>query len=196
MPKRVVLCDFDGTLIKGDSLFMFIKYAKGNLSYFIGLFLLVPLYFLGILHIIKRQKLKEITLSYFFKGITLEEFNKISTNFVEVLSKRSNVDLLEKLSKYKNEGYEIYIVSASIDNWIRPWAHLHGIINVVSTQLEFTNEVFTGNFKTLNCNGIEKVKRVEELLGNRNNLYIISFGDSKGDEPMFKYSNEFYKIQL
>ena len=91
MPKRVVLCDFDGTLIKGDSIFMFIKYAKGNLSYFIGLFLLVPLYCLGILHIIKRHKLKELTLSYFFKDITLEEFNKLSTNFAEVLNEKSNI---------------------------------------------------------------------------------------------------------
>ena len=194
MHKKIILCDFDGTLIRGDSLFMFLRFAKGSFVYYLGLVILLPILILGFLGLISNHRTKEIMLSYYLKNNTEEEINKISTDFKIILNRKNNIQLLEKINIYKENGYDVYIVSASILNWIRPWAESNGINNIISTQLEFINNKFTGKFLTPNCNGEEKVRRIREVFVNREELYIISFGDSKGDYPMFKYSDEFYQI--
>ena len=194
MHKKVLLCDFDGTLIHGDSLFMFLKFAKGNFTFYFGLLFLSPILFLGFINLISKHRLKEIVLSFFLRGYSVDMINQISSNFIEILNYKVNKKLLHKIHQYVELGFDVYIVSASIENWIKPWALSNGINNVIATKLEFKNNKFTGRFSTINCNKEEKVNRIKEILVNREDYFIISFGDSKGDYPMFNYSDEFYIV--
>ena len=94
---------------------------------------------------------------------------------------------MKAIDEARNQG-EVYVVSASVDNWVQPF--LPHVV-VVGTQLEVADGLLTGRFSTRNCYGIEKVNRVKQFLtAPRSQYYIIAFGDSRGDNEMLNYADE------
>ena len=84
-----------------------------------------------------------------------------------------------------------FIVSASIYNWIKPFASDLGIRDILSTEIEVDGEgCLTGFFSNKNCYGQEKVVRLLEQIPDLENNYLIVYGDSKGDSQLLKYANE------
>ena len=93
----------------------------------------------------------------------------------------------------------VAIVSASIDNWVRPFADMYlgkadGVppVTVIGTQVETADGVLTGRFATPNCYGAEKVRRVREALGDCPDAETIAFGDSRGDKELLEYADKGY----
>lgn len=85
----------------------------------------------------------------------------------------------------------VFIVSASIYNWIKPFASDLGIRDILSTEIEVDGEgCLTGFFSNKNCYGQEKVVRLLEQIPDLENNYLIVYGDSKGDSQLLKYANE------
>ena len=92
-------------------------------------------------------------------------------------------------TKAQAEGAEVVVVSASIDNWVKPFfSHLI----VLGTQVETADGRLTGRFLTDNCYGQEKVNRLRALYPNRSAYYLIAFGDSRGDKELLAYADEAY----
>ncbi len=92
----------------------------------------------------------------------------------------------------KNIDYsqtDCYIVSASLDIWVKPFAEKFKM-NLIATKAEFKNEVFTGNFVGKNCNGPEKVNRIKEEISGKKFDKAIAFGDTSGDQQMLDWANE------
>ena len=90
---------------------------------------------------------------------------------------------------------KVIIVSASIENWILPWAEKEGIEIVLATQIEVNEEErLTGYFSSPNCYGKEKVKRILEMYPNRENYILIAYGDSSGDFDMLSFADNGYII--
>ena len=86
------------------------------------------------------------------------------------------------------------INSASICNWILPWAQSVDIENVIGTEIEVKEGVITGKFKGENCYGVEKVKRFLELYPYRDTYQLYVYGDSSGDKPLLDIADfPFYK---
>ena len=63
-------------------------------------------------------------------------------------------------------------------------------MELISTQAEFKEGVFTGNFIGKNCNGQEKVLRIVKAVENEKFDKSIAFGDTSGDKEMLKWANE------
>lgn len=201
--KHIIVFDFDGTLTKRDSLLAFISFVKGPVALFLGLFLYSPLLVLMKLHLVDNGKTKQRLFSFFFKGTPLETFNAWCDDFGyerrDILRERGRRCLLAGLLK----GDAIYVVSASIDNWVIPFfyddnAAYDGddekLVYIVGTRIEVKDGKLTGRFTTPNCYGAEKVRRLQELVPdlreNRSHYYIIAFGDSRGDKEMLDYADE------
>jgi len=94
-------------------------------------------------------------------------------------------------------GSQVFIVSASIDNWVRPFFHVRGLdgIQVLGTQIEVEDGKLTGRFKTRNCYGKEKVNRIIEALSatqafQRQEYDIEAFGDSRGDKELLAFADK------
>ena len=174
MKQKVYLFDFDGTITTKDTFVALILYAVGTWKCLVGFALYSPLLLLMKLHLYPNWKAKQRVFSHFFKGKSLEDFNKLCRNFAA--NNRSC-----------NQG-EVYVVSASVDNWVQPF--LPHVV-VVGTQLEVVDGLLTGRFSTRNCYGVEKVNRVKQFLtAPRSQYYIIAFGDSRGDNEMLNYADE------
>ena len=88
------------------------------------------------------------------------------------------------------------IISASIENWVEPFARYLGIDYILCTQVETDlNGILTGAFLTSNCYGAEKVKRLVTFFPDRKSYYLIVYGDSKGDRELLAYADEkYYKL--
>ena len=117
----------------------------------------------------------------------IEEFDALCHAFA-----RDNQHLLRPLGQKaigtaRKEGAEVLVVSASIDNWVKPF--FHGV-KVVGTQVEVKDGRLTGHFLTKNCYGQEKVNRILALYPHRNEYELIAYGDSAGDKEMLAFADE------
>ena len=187
---KIAFFDFDGTITKADSTARFIRYLVGDSKFFIGIFFLLPFMFLYILNLISNNSIKQILITYFFKGKNINEFKKhaeyYSLNMLEPLIRKK---ALKQISWHKENGHDVVIVSASIDLWLRPWC-IKNDVALISSMLEVHNNIITGKTRNRNCYGLEKVTRIKELYNLSEYSYIYSYGNSRGDYEMLKIANE------
>ena len=85
------------------------------------------------------------------------------------------------------------IISASIENWVRPFFAEFGDRVVVScTKIDVREERVTGQFLTMNCYGAEKPKRLLQTFPLRKTYRLVAFGDSRGDKELIEASDTGY----
>lgn len=191
--KTLALFDFDGTITSEDTLFSFAKFYHGNLKFLLGLFVLSPILFLHLLHIIPNQRTKEIFLTWFFKKEDQDFFNQICINFAKKIDTIVRPDALAELKMYLKQGSEIIVVTASPENWVKPWCTINGF-SCIGTKLKISNKKITGKIDGLNCFGPEKENRIKSVLNLSQFDQIIAFGDSSGDIEMLNLAHKkFYK---
>ena len=187
---KIAFFDFDGTITEADSTARFIRYLVGDSKFYIGIFLLLPFMFLYILNLISNNSIKQILITYFFKGKNINEFKKhaeyFSLNMLEPLIRKK---ALKEIEWHKENGHDIVIVSASIDLWLRPWC-IKNDVALISSMLEVNDNLITGKTRNRNCYGLEKVARIKELYNLSEYSYIYSYGNSRGDYEMLKIANE------
>ena len=190
--KKVYVFDFDGTLTTRDTLIEFIRFAKGNVSFVIGFLLFSPILILMKLGWYPNWKAKQKVFSYFFKGMSIREFEEKCKNFAECRAELIRLKGLKAVDKAVDENAKVVIVSASIENWVRAFFRQFGLDMVIisGTKIEVKNAVVTGQFIGNNCYGPEKVRRIQELFPDRKQYKLIAFGDSKGDKELLAYADE------
>lgn len=185
--KQIVAFDFDGTLTTKDTLIAFIRYAKGSMRFWMGFLRYSPLLVLMKLGLYPNWKVKQKVFSHFFKGVTIEAFNDLCQRFAQ-----DNLHLLrpqgiKTLMQAQDDGAEVVIVSASIDNWVQPF---FADVTVLGTQIEMNNGLLTGRFLTQNCYGQEKVNRILALYPHREDYHLTAYGDSRGDKELLAFADE------
>lgn len=196
--KNIAVFDFDGTLTKQDSLFLFISFIFGIKRLFIGLcinFITLTLY---TLRLKDNGEAKEILFSYFFKNMPINKFNDYCLDFANKYKHSLMRDsMMSKLKEHLRGGDKVYILTASIINWVSPFFYEYPEIKVLGTEIEIDDKVqlLTGNFSTKNCYGQEKVNRLLQEIKNREEYYIFAYGDSKGDRELINNSDvgQYYK---
>lgn len=193
MLKNIITADFDGTLTTKDTLLEFIRYARGTWGLLWGFLLHSPLLVLMKLHLYPNYRAKQRVFSHYFRGMTIEAFDSLCQRFARDNRDRLlRHDGLAMLRRALDDGAQVLIVSASIDNWVRPF--FEGLdVTILGTQVETKGGLLTGRFLTANCYGPEKVRRIREVLTEpRDHYHITAYGDSRGDKEMLDYADEGY----
>ena len=180
--KKIALVDFDGTLINADSFktalltsvspsffFRLLKVLTGNIS---------------TIHKISFSRLKEMLTEAMYSGMSTGDFEALCIRISANLNKYDNTSLLDELKGLKKLGYEVYIVTASPVNWVKPWATKHEFNHVIGTELEVVDKQLTGKFLTQNCKGSEKVTRIASEIDIAGYKEVVAYGNSKDDYPM------------
>ena len=197
MKKRIYAFDFDGTLTTRDTLIAFIRYAKGTRAFVLGFLLHAHLLVLMKLKLYPNWKAKQKIFSYFFKGMSLGDFDALCQRFAANNRQLLRLEGVRTLEQARTEGADIVIVSASIDNWVKPFftspdslADNLPKITVLGTQIEVADGKLTGRFLTKNCYGQEKVNRILALYPNRSEYTLTAYGDSRGDKELLAFADE------
>lgn len=188
-PKRLVLFDFDGTLTRRDSLFVFLRFFRGD-WYFIRKILLALPGLIGYqLGMVDNSTAKEKLLAKFLQGTTVAEFTTRCRLMAQnMIPRMVNKPIFEKFQQHVVAGDEVVIVSASVEDWIIPWAGQWNVA-VLATKLASDNGVLTGRFLGKNCNGEEKVTRIKSHLPLSDYDDVWAYGDSSGDTAMLSLAS-------
>ena len=187
----IVAFDFDGTLTRKDSFLRFISFCKGKTKLYMSIPYIGIVWGLFKINVLKRQHAKEIVFSHFFKGMPIQIFNDAGKAFSREIDVMLRPNVKSKISEYAKQGHKLVIISASVENWIRPWAFKNNIETVLGTQIEIDEAgLITGKFKSPNCIGKEKVNRLLEVFPNRKTYKLIAFGDSRGDKELMHLADE------
>lgn len=194
MKKKLILFDFDGTITTKDTLMEFIRFYHGTTKFLLGLLIVSPILGLFILKLIPNWKAKEKVLWIFFKGENMNEFNQKCEAFCKrVLPKLIRPKAIEEISNHKNENAEVAVISASAENWVRPWCKAQGI-GCLATHLEVKDGKLTGRIEGFNCYGPEKENRIRSCYTLTDYDEIYAYGDSNGDKEMLALAHhQFYK---
>jgi HAD superfamily hydrolase (TIGR01490 family) len=187
--KQIVAFDFDGTLTTKDTLLAFIRYACGTKAFAIGFLRYAHLLVLMKLGLYPNWKAKQKVFAYFFEGMKIEEFDGLCQRFAKDNQHLLRPKGLEVLHQALDEGAEVLIVSASIDNWVKAFFKTESLC-VVGTQVEVKDGRLTGRFLTKNCYGQEKVNRILALYPNRQDYHLTAYGDSRGDKELLAFADE------
>lgn len=152
----------------------------------------LTLYFLKI---ISNSKAKEKLFGYFFSGWQENIFNATCVSYA--LTRLSNLvhrEALEKAQWHRSQKHLLVITSASLSNWILPWAQKNHFTDVIATEPEIKDGLLTGRFKTRNCYGNEKLARFLKKYPQRDQYYLYAYGDSAGDKSLLSIADKpFYR---
>lgn len=191
MKRLVVVFDFDGTLTTKDTLLEFIKFACGTRLFYIGFILHLHLLVLMKLNLYPNWKCKEKIFAWFFRGIPYSRFKQLGEDFSLSAKRLLRADVVNLLYKYLNTESRIYVVSASIEEWVLPLCRSIGIEYVLATKIEVdSHNNVTGRFLSKNCYGKEKVNRLLTMEPNREEYVLHAYGDSRGDREMLDFADK------
>jgi len=185
--------DFDGTLTTKDTLLVFLKHVFSKRQLANGLIRLSLVLTAFKFKLISNNVAKQKLFAYFFAGMSIDTFNKYAESFKPKINAVINPVALERLKWHQEQGHTCIIVSASVENWIKPWAADYDAI-VASTRIEVIDGKITGRFLGENCYGSEKEKRVLELYPDRAGYQLYAYGDSGGDRALLAMADfSFYR---
>ncbi len=192
-PKLLLaIFDLDGTVTKKDTLLEFIRFVHGSSKLRRGLVLLSPAVIISSIGLITSQSLKEIFLSYFFKGMLQTELVDLGDSFGEkVLPAICRSNAIKKIRWHKEQGHSVVILTASCDLWLKKWSQ-HLQVMLVSSEMEFNDNRATGKLKGNNCKGKEKAIRLKQAFNLLDYSYIYAYGNSKSDRHYYELANEFH----
>ncbi len=187
---NLALFDFDGTITKKETISEFLRFCIGDRHFIFAVLKLSPIilgYFSGL---IGNQEIKERLLSETVGGLQESFLVEKGQEFAKKrLPSLIRPKALERIRWHKERGDKIVLVSASLVYYLRPWADIVGIEDVIGVELEIEDGRVTGNLLGTNCYGSEKVRRVKELLDISNFDEIYAYGDSRGDKEMLALAN-------
>jgi len=194
----VAAFDFDGTLTHRDTLLPFLLHVFGVVTVARHSFSLLPTltgYGLGL---IDNSAAKERVLVSFLSGKRKDELHRLGERFAAiVLPGLIRQESLQRFAWHKQQGHRCIVVTASLDLYVRPWAMKSGFDDVIATGLETREDGrVTGKLSGANCYGIEKVRRMDALLGDRENYDLYAYGDSRGDSELLKNADYAYYRQI
>lgn len=194
--SKLALFDFDGTITTKDTMAALAQYQEGKTAYLLALARLSPVLIQYKLKLIPNTKAKTSFLTYFFGGLQEEQFNRLCQSFAnEIIPGLIRPGALKKIEALKKANYRVTVVSASAENWVKPWTEKYSLDLLAST-LEVQNNLITGKLVGENCYGEEKVRRLKNYLDINQYEEIQAYGDTSGDLPMLKMASEnfsFYK---
>ena len=189
----IAVFDFDDTLITRDSLVDFLRYTTSKRVFFVKLLRVLPTLVRFAAGRLDRSKAKERLLGIFFAGKSDETFGEFCKAYAARLDSIANQDGLARIAWHQDRGDRVLIISASVEDWIRPWAERHGVHTVLATRLGREHGKLTGRLDGRNCYGQEKVNRLLQEYPDRDSYELYAYGDGKSDAYIFKEADHVFQ---
>lgn len=192
----VAAFDFDGTLTTADTLIAFIRFTHGRRRLILGFLRHAHRLLMMKLGLYPNWKAKEKVFSHFYKGTPYVQFMQWGRDFADIAGTMLNSRTVEVLQQHLAQGHTVCVVTASIDEWVRPICRRLGITTVLATRIEVSADgMLTGRFQSSNCYGPQKVKRLLEAFPRRQTYRLYAYGDSRGDNELLAFADEGFRIE-
>jgi phosphatidylglycerophosphatase C len=182
--RPVVAFDFDGTLTWRDSFAAFLAWRAGWRGVLARLPALLPALSAYGLHR-DRGTLKAAVARRFLGPVHRARLEDEARRFAaERFEALLRPDALACWREWRERGARLFIVTASPDILVAPFARRLGADGLIGTRLAFDDaQRFAGALEGANCRGDEKVARLRAVLGPDLRL-TAAYGDTAGDREM------------
>ncbi len=192
--RKVVVFDFDGTLTHADTFVPFVRFALGDKRFVMAL-LKNCIWLIGyMLHLYPSGKAKQRLFATCFAGLRQADFNYACQLFARAHSDLLRPEAYQAIEHYLQEKATIYVVSASMEEWIKPLLSDFPTIAYITTRIEIKDGKLTGSFASPNCNGREKVQRFLAAEPARKTYQLYVYGNSRGDKEILSLADKaFYR---
>ena len=193
--KTLVVFDFDKTITTKHTFWRFLKFVIGTPS-FIFLFFR---YFRNVIKVLQKKmdvmQLRKMVLVDIFENYSWDKYLWKSKNFANTkINSWINKEAIEKLEFHKSQNHIIALVSNATEEYLNEWAKDIGFDLIIGTKLEVVEGKLTGRTKGGDCFGLNKLIRLEEMVGSLSNYELYVYGDSRGDaELLSKAQYPFYR---
>lgn len=182
--ETLALFDFDGTISNKDSFVEFMKFTHGTPVFMFRMamgFLTFAGWKLGL---VKSHYTKVKALRGFYRGWSEDRMKEARSRFTkQIIPKILFSNALERIDWHKEQGHRIVVVTASCDAWLGDWVHEMGL-ELLCTEMELKDGVYTGELSKPNCRGKEKVNRINQHLNLKDYASIYAYGNDHGDKQM------------
>lgn len=184
-PKTsLALFDFDGTISNKDSFVAFMKFTHGKPVFALRMAMGFLTFFGWKIGLVKSHYTKVKALRSFYKGWTEERMTDARKRFTqEVIPTILFPKALEKINWHKQQKHRIVVVTASCDAWLGDWVQEMNL-EILCTEMELENGIYTGELAKPNCRGKEKVNRVKQLLNLEDYTEVYAYGNDHGDNQL------------
>lgn len=146
--QKLAIFEFDGTVIQGNSMFLFFREVSGGaIPYIWGLLSTSGIAMCRALRLCSKKTYYQHLTRHFLRGMTREEINAASRQFLFVLNKSVRGKVIAGIQKRRLDNYRMVLMSEGLADVIRPWAAQFGISDVMARELEYDADGrFTGSF--------------------------------------------------
>ena len=141
------------------------------------------------LKFIDRNQVKRAVIRRFFTNQSIEKVQNKAESFAKdviptLIRPHAKEALIAKRKAEKSGGESLYICSASITPYLKPYFETLDIHQVLATELESVDGVYTGSLKGWNIWGEGKMRRILAEFAPLPVEIIEAYGDSRGDREM------------
>ena len=194
--KKIAVFDFDGTLIKKDSMVLFFfRYFK-----FLSLhgFLNAPQLLIDTLKfalkLYSRKQYKEKFINSIIDSSKINDIDKLANDFSEYLLTKIYIDARRKIETLKRDGFELVLLSASPDFYLKKIKDKLGFSKLICTKTYYKDGKIIINGK--NCYGKNKIKVFldEYKIKDINWKESYCFSDCNSDKKLLSYFGKSYFI--
>ena len=188
----VVVFDLDGTVIRGDS---FVKFLLGCLwAHPLRWWRCAHLPFAVVAHVLGLRDnswLKAVFVRAILGGLKRAELDGVAQTLNDRLC-RNNLkgEAEQAIARLREEGHELVLASASLDTYIDPLASRLGFDVAIATELEWHDDVCTGQIKGVNCYGDAKRAAVAAQYPS----VAAAYSDHHSDLPLLTLADRGYAV--
>ena len=182
----VAVFDVDGTLLRGDCLWLAARRSRAPLGQLVAALACLPWLLGWQLKLVSTGRFKQQTISAFQ---ICEAFNRSeahglgASDWLTELRGQLRPEALERLRWHQGRGDRVLLCSASPRMLLQPLADWMGV-ELLCTELQRNDGSWQPKLAGSNCKGPEKVRRLRDHLGPLEGLEIEAYGDSKGDREL------------
>jgi HAD superfamily phosphoserine phosphatase-like hydrolase len=185
--QRVAVFDVDGTLLRGDCLWLAARRSKGLAGQLLAALVCLPWLIGWQLRLVSTGRFKQQTIAAF--GVCQAVNRAVAAGRGDWLLSELRAQLrpgaLERLRCHQQQGDRVLLCSASPRLLLQPLADWLGV-ELLCSELEQQQGQWLPKLTSPNCKGPEKVRRLEQHLGPLEELVIEAYGDSKGDRELLQ----------
>lgn len=183
----VAVFDVDGTLLRGDCLWMAARRAGSPLGRWRAVLCCLPWLVGWQLRRVTTGRFKQELIRAFriCEAINEQQTELRSDRWLEALQQRLRPEALERLRWHQRREDRVLLCSASPRMLLQPLADWLGV-ELICTELERRDGQWCARLTSPNCKGPQKLRRLEAQLGPLTDLTLEAYGDSRGDRELLE----------
>ena len=194
--RRVAAFDFDGTLTTRDTLVPFLYRVSGPRQFATATAKLGIKGSLRRIPITDRDHVKELMIRELLGGRQEADLRALGQEYAtEILAKRMNDAVLQRLRNHVDRGDEVLFVSASLVYYLDPIAELLDVDAVIAVEPRSADGTLDGSLTHPNVRAQQKAIRLSEWLSANDHsdgpgelhespVELWAYGNSSGDHEL------------